>query len=109
MEMTETLVLELEPSYRDLAMHHIVHYRAHLAAGTFVVLNDEPGVWRIVKFVDGFVVVNQFVTVSSAPQSIRPSIRRNNEVSTRHIMTEVIQTSNLRNIEPLRLQRKRSE
>eukprot|EP00978_Attheya_sp_CCMP212_P042194 scaffold252990_cov63-Attheya_sp.AAC.1 len=66
----------LEPSYRDLTMYHIVHdYRAHLSTGTFIVLHDEPGVcWRIVKFVDGLVVMNQFVTMSSAPESIRRSI-----------------------------------
>jgi hypothetical protein len=99
METIETPVLE--PSFLALQQHHhISHYRAHLHVGTFVILHGEVrSVWRIVKFDDEHVVVNQFVTVATAPISIRPSIRRITDVSTRH-MTEVIQTAKLITIEP---------
>jgi hypothetical protein len=96
-EMVETMALE--PSFMDLTMHHIVHYRAHLPVGTFVLIKDEPGVWRIVKFCDELIVVNEFSTLSSMPELIRRSIRTNNDVATRH-MTEVAQTAKLRTIEP---------
>ena len=72
--------MALEPSFMDLTMHHIVHYRAHLPVGTFVLIKDEPGVWRIVKFCDELIVVNKFSTLSSMPELIRRSIRTNNDV-----------------------------
>eukprot|EP00978_Attheya_sp_CCMP212_P033255 scaffold133392_cov44-Attheya_sp.AAC.1 len=72
MEMMETP--GLEPSFRVLNQHHIAQYRAYLPVGTFVVLQDEFGVWRIVKFSDSNIVVNQFVPVHSAAISIHRSI-----------------------------------
>jgi hypothetical protein len=96
-EMMATPVLE--PSFLVLNQHHIAHYRAYLPVGTFVVLQDELGVWRIVKFSDGLIVVNHFIPMRSAPLSVRRTIRQCTDVSIRH-MTEVIQTEKLSSIEP---------